>query len=147
MGTSCAEADVLLVDDDEADVAVALFALQQEGWATRTAVRRDGIEALEYLQDVPAPPRLIVLDLRMPRLGGLEVLRQVRADARFAQVPIVVVSSSNLESDVVASYREGANSFVRKRLEPERPGRYIVDIARYWLELNETRDGSRGSVR
>lgn len=141
------KADLLLVDDDEADIAVALFALEREGLAERTAVRRDGIEALEFLQDLQTPPRLILVDLRMPRLGGLDLLRRIRGDDRFAQVPIVVLSSSSLESDVEASYREGANSFVRKRFDPERPGRYVVDLVRYWLELNETRYGSRGAAR
>lgn len=141
-----AEADLLLVDDDEADVMVALFALERAGLGARTAVFRDGVEAMEHLEGRILPPRLIVVDLRMPRLGGLDLVRRLRADDRFAQVPIVILSSSSLESDVAASYSEGANSFVRKRFDPQSPGRYVVDVVRYWLELNQTRDESRGGV-
>jgi len=143
---SCEERDLLLVDDDDADVAVALFALERDGFADRAAVLRDGVEALQYLQGATAPPRLILLDLRMPRLGGLEVLARIREDARFAHLPVVILSASSLEADVRESYRRGANSFVRKRFDPHRPGGYVVDVVRYWLELNETHEPSKGAL-
>jgi two-component system response regulator len=146
-GAPVREVELLLVDDDEADVAIALLALARAGLAERAVIARDGQEALEYLSHTAVSPRLILLDLRMPRVGGLELLRRIRADARLRQTPVVMLSSSSLEADVDASYREGANSFVRKRFEPGEPGRYVADIARYWLDLNETHDPWRGAER
>lgn len=139
--------DLLLVDDDKADVAVALLALERHGLAERAAILRDGVEALQYLRSAPVPPRLILLDLRMPRLGGLELLARIREDERFARAPVVILSASSLETDVRESYRRGANSFVRKRFDPHRPGGYVVDVVRYWLELNETHEPSKGALR
>jgi two-component system response regulator len=79
---------------------------------------------------------VILLDLKMPGLNGWDVLQRLRADRRTEHVPVVVVSSSSREGDVRESYRLGANSFVVKRFQPEQPGEYLVDVARYWLELN-----------
>lgn len=136
---------ILLVEDDATDVTVALRAFRKHGLGEQVVVARDGQEALDYLglsegrdDDEPILPRVIFLDLKMPRVDGFEVLRTVRADERLAGVPVVVISSSERDRDIEASYRLGANSYVRKRLEPGGPGRYLVDAARYWLDLNRT---------
>jgi two-component system response regulator len=136
---------ILLVEDDATDVTVALRAFRKHGLGERVVVARDGQEALDYLglsdgpdAGEPILPRVIFLDLKMPRVDGFEVLRTVRSDERLAGVPVVVISSSERDKDIEASYRLGANSYVRKRLEPGGPGQYLVDAARYWLELNRT---------
>jgi len=138
---------ILLVEDDATDVTVALRAFRKHGLGERVVVARDGQEALEYLglsegggdgDGEPMRPRVIFLDLKMPRVDGFEVLRTVRADERLSGVPVVVISSSERDRDIAASYRLGANSYVRKRLEPGGPGQYLVDAARYWLDLNRT---------
>lgn len=133
-------ADILLVEDDASDLAVALRAFRKHGLAERVEVARDGEEALERLRPArPADlPRVVFLDLRMPKISGLEVLSAVRAEEALADLPVVVISSSDRDADIRDSYRLGANSYLRKRLDPKRPGEYLVDAARYWLELNRT---------
>jgi two-component system response regulator len=113
-------------------------------------VLRDGAEAVDYLagegegsepeQHGPPLPKVILLDLRMPRMDGRAVLRHVRADARTRDVPVVVVSSSQAETDIRDCYEMGANSFVVKSFDAKRPGEYLVDVARYWLNLNRVAD-------
>jgi len=141
---SIAHADVLLVEDNSTDVAVALRAFRRHAMEDRVKVLRDGAEVVEYLlgetqrDDGPPPhPKVILLDLKMPRMDGRAVLRQLRADSRTRHIPIVIVSSSDREIDVRDCYVLGANSFVVKQFDPMRPGEYLVDTARYWLETNE----------
>ena len=136
-----ADPDVLLVDDDETDVELALEAFRTLGLEDRVFVARDGVQALAWLEGARTAPRLVIADLRMPRMGGLDLLRQMREDPRFAHIPVVVVSSSRYVDDLRESYRLGANSFVRKRYGPELPYRYIVSLAKYWLDLNESPPG------
>ena len=136
---------VLLVDDDEDYLFVARRAIERAKLHADVRVTRDGDEALRVLGLrpgglEPAAPHTVVvvmLDLRMPGLGGLEVLRQIRAHERTRELPVVVVSTSNQPEDVARSYELGANSYVVKRLDAEAPGGYVVDAARYWVELNE----------
>ena len=136
--------DLLLVEDNLNDVVVALRAFRLHGLDHRVKVLRDGAEALDYLSgeglesehDTPPVPKVILLDLRMPRIDGRAVLRQIRSDARLKDVPIVVVSSSQAETDIRDCYEMGANSFVVKSFDAKRPGEYLVDVARYWLNLN-----------
>jgi two-component system response regulator len=136
--------DLLLVEDNLSDVMVAQRAFRLHGLEHRVKILRDGAEALDYLngagleegEDPPPLPKVVLLDLRMPRVDGRAVLRQLRADARMKEVPIVIVSSSRAESDMRECYRMGANSFVVKSFDPKRPGEYLVDVARYWLNLN-----------
>lgn len=135
--------DVLLVDDDRDEVDVALRALQRSGVDASVAVARDGQEALEALGlegdgEVRAPwPAVVLLDLKMPRVDGLEVLRRIRAADAIADVPVVVLSSSDREADVERCYALGANSFVVKRHDARSPGAYIAEAVRYWLSLNQ----------
>jgi len=135
--------DILLVEDDRDDVSVALWALRRAGLDERVAVARDGIQALEALgigDDAPncRPPRVVFLDLKMPRVDGFEVLRRIREHPRTYGVPVVVLSSSDRPEDIARSYALGANSFLLKRFNHRGPGTFIVEAARYWLELNQT---------
>jgi two-component system, response regulator len=131
---------LLLVDDDDDDVTFALRALARAGYADRVDVARDGAEALEYLvggRAAAAPPRAVVLDLNLPRVGGLDVLARIRSDARTRTVPVIVVTSSDEPEDLRASYRLGANSYVRKRIGLDATAAALERIAVYWLTLNE----------
>jgi CheY-like chemotaxis protein len=132
--------DVLLVEDDPNDIAVAMRALRRSALAERVRVLRDGVELVDYLQthDLAArPPKVILLDLKMPRMDGREALRELRSRPETRHIPVVVVSSSDLPRDVRECYELGANSFVVKQLTPSMPGTYLVDTVRYWLEINE----------
>lgn len=136
--------DLLLVEDNASEVLVAMRAFRLHGLEHRVKILRDGAEALDYLSgenetngDEPPPlPKVVLLDLRMPRIDGLTVLKRMRADERMKEVPIVIVSSTHARGDIRDCYRMGANSFVVKTVDATRPGEYLVDIARYWLDLN-----------
>lgn len=134
---------LLVVEDDRDEVDVALRALQQAGFDAPVEVARDGVEALEVLgldeggADPPLP-RVVFLDLKMPKIDGWEVLRRIREHPRTADVPVVVLSSSDRREDIERSYALGANSFLVKRFDPRGPGSYFADAARYWVDLNRT---------
>ncbi|MEX2205474.1 MAG: response regulator [Myxococcota bacterium] len=136
--------DLLLVEDNQNDIMVAMRAFRLHGLEHRVTVLRDGAAALDYLTGAGAPeeseplplPKVILLDLRMPRIDGREVLRHLRTDTRTKGVPVVIVSSSQAETDIRDCYDLGANSFVVKTFDAKRPGEYLVDVARYWLNLN-----------
>lgn len=133
-------AEILLVEDDANDVAVALRAFRQHSLADRVRVFRDGAELVDYIHthDLGArPPKVILLDLKMPRLDGRAALRELRSRPQTRHIPVVVVSSSDQPSDVRECYELGANSFVVKQFNPGSPGTYLVNTARYWLEMNE----------
>lgn len=136
---------LLLVEDDRDEVKVALRALDRAGLGGGVEVAKDGLEALEALgiepggdDRRPATPRVVFLDLKMPRVDGWEVLRRMRAHPRTADVPVVVLSSSDRMEDIERSYELGANSFLVKRFDPRGPGSYVAEAARYWLELNRS---------
>jgi len=132
--------DVLLVEDDANDIAVALRAFRRHSLEDRVCVLRDGAELVDYLETHNLrgrPPKLILLDLKMPRLDGRAALRELRSRPETRHIPVVVVSSSDQQSDVRECYELGANSFVVKQLNPWSPGTYLVDTVRYWLDLNE----------
>ena len=134
---------VLLVDDDDAHLLVSERALRRSNLGVDVQVARNGNEALTALGVGEDPifrhfrmaPAIVMLDLSMPGMSGWDVLRRIRAERQ--NVPVVVVSSSGRPDDVRRSYEMGANSYVVKRFEAERPGGYMVDAARYWVELNE----------
>jgi two-component system response regulator len=133
-------ADVLLVEDDANDIAVALRAFRMHALGDRVRVLRDGAELVDYLDATDLrtrPPKVILLDLKMPRLDGRAALRELRRRPETRHTPIVVVSSSDQQSDVRDCYVLGANSFVVKQLNPGAPGTYLVDTVRYWLDMNE----------
>jgi len=132
---------VLLVEDNPHDVEVAMRAFRRHRLDARVEVVSNGADALDYLRAAERGerplPLVVFLDLRMPDVDGIEVVREMRATGASRHVPVVMNSSSRQERDIEASYRSGANSFVVKRFEPERPGEYLIDVARYWLDLNE----------
>lgn len=136
---------ILLVEDNPDDVELTRRALDSSNVANEIVVARDGVEALEYLfaegeyagRDAADLPEVVLLDLKLPRIDGLEVLRRIRADARTRVLPVVVLTSSNEERDMVDSYELGANSYVRKPVEFERFVEAAKTLGLYWLVLNE----------
>jgi len=130
---------ILLVEDNPDDVELTLRALQGSNVANRVTVARDGVEALDYLLipgKLPRTPELVLLDLKLPRLDGLEVLRRMRADERTRLLPVVVLTSSTEEEDMVKSYSLGANSYVRKPVNFAEFANAVHQLGLYWLVLN-----------
>jgi two-component system response regulator len=136
---------ILLVEDNPNDEALTLRALKKNNIQDRVVVARDGAEALDYLfatgayQDRnPAEvPRVVLLDLKLPKVDGLEVLRRVRANAKTQLLPVVILTSSNEERDLVAGYGSGANSYIRKPVDFTEFAEAVRDLGKYWLQLNE----------
>lgn len=135
---------ILLVEDNPDDVELTMMAFEKSGLSTEVAVVHDGIEALEYLHGTGefvergiGMPEIILLDLKMPRMDGLEFLRRLRADDTTRLVPVVVLTTSNEDRDRIESYRLGANSYVRKPVDFNRFAEVIQQMGLYWLMLNE----------
>jgi two-component system, response regulator len=128
--------DILIVEDDAADAEMTLRALHRRV-ANRLDVVRDGEQALSYLRAAAAMPRLILLDLRLPKLGGLRVLDAIRRDTRARQVPVVVLTSSQEEADVARAYELGANSYIVKPVVFDGFVKAVTDAGLYWLLLNQ----------
>jgi two-component system, response regulator len=130
---------MLLVEDNPDDMEFALLAFRDNGLCEHIVIARDGQEALDYLFSSPAEekPGFILLDLKMPRVDGFEVLRQVRAHEATHCLPVVILSSSKEDRDVEECYRLGANSYVQKSLDFTKFTESIRQIGHYWLELNE----------
>ena len=145
---------ILLVEDNPDDEALTLRALSRSGMGERVKVVRDGAEALDFLfgtgqydgRDVSRLPTLILLDLKLPRIDGLEVLRRIRSDPRTELACVVVFTSSGEERDILHAYQHHANSFVRKPVAFESFSQAVEQLARYWLTLNEP-DRSLGATR
>ena len=134
-------AEILLVEDDPNDVAVAMRAFRRSSLDDRVCVLRDGAELVDYLAthvESGQVPKVILLDLKMPRMDGRAALRELRSRRETRHVPVVIVSSSEQESDVRECYELGANSFVVKQMNPMSPGAYLVETVRYWLEMNQS---------
>jgi len=143
------EADILLVEDDPADAEFALRALEQCGFGQRVTHVSDGIEALDYIfgtgifaRSRPASmPKLILLDLGLKKLGGLQVLQQLKANERTRGIPIVVLTGSIIAIELAESYKLGVNSYVIKPTDPQKFSAVVARIGHYWLEINETAPG------
>jgi two-component system response regulator len=139
------EKRILLVEDNPDDEALTLRALQKNNILNPVVVARDGEEALDYLfargpfgeRDVRDLPAVVLLDLKLPKVDGHEVLRQVRADERTRPVPIVILTTSREEQDIVESYGSGANSYVRKPVDFSEFVKAVGQLGVYWLMLNE----------
>lgn len=137
--------EVLLVEDNPDDVELAMHALEKYNVANRIHVARDGVEALDFLfcrgeyaeRSADSGPKVILLDLKLPRVDGLEVLRAVKADERTAVIPVVVMTASNEERDIVQSYRLGVNSFIVKPVDFDQFVEAMRAIGFYWLLLNK----------
>ncbi len=142
---------ILLVEDNPDDEELTLLAFRKNNIMNEVAIARDGVEALDYLfgtgchagRDLDKMPAVVLLDLKLPKIDGLEVLRRLRADARTKRLPVVILTSSTQEEDMIASYELGCNSYVRKPVNFAE----FVDASRqlglYWLLLNETPPNQR----
>lgn len=139
---------ILLVEDDSRDLELTLVALERSQLANEVVVLRDGAEALAYLRRQGpyaargANPAVMLLDLKLPKVTGLEVLQQIRADADLRTIPVVVLTSSNQESDIVRSYSLGVNAYVVKPVEFKSFVSAISDLSLFWAVLNEPPPGS-----
>ena len=136
---------ILLVEDNQDDELLALRALQKSGIDHRVIVARDGVEALEYLfaageagSEHGHTPDLVLLDLKLPRLDGIQVLRQMRADTRTALLPVVLLTSSREAQDLFDGYRSGANSYIRKPVDFIAFSDIVRQLGTYWLTINES---------
>jgi two-component system, response regulator len=133
---------VLLVEDNRDDEELTIRGFKRSGLANPVDVARDGQEALDYLfgtesQPANSPPVLVLLDLKLPRVGGFEVLERVRGDERTRRVPVVILTSSGEDRDVIDGYDLGANSYVRKPIRFEEFAPAVAQLAIYWLMINE----------
>ncbi len=137
--------EVLLVEDNPNDVRLALYAFKEQKIANHIHVARDGVEALEFIfctgahaeRKIENGPKMILLDLKLPLLDGIEVLRQVKEDPRTRMIPVVVMTSSREERDVVDSYHLGVNSYIVKPVDFDQFAEVVRQLGNYWLLLNQ----------
>src|SRR5215467_12637204 len=132
------EIDILLVEDNPNDAELTLRALRKTDIGARLAIARDGAEALEYLLSDRKLPRVVFLDLKLPKIDGMEVLRRIRADERTHSIPVVVLTSSQEERDITECYRLGVNSYVVKPVEFDKFYKAVGELGLYWLVLNKS---------
>lgn len=143
---------ILLVEDNPDDEALTLRAFSKNKIANPVVVARDGVEALDYLfgtgnhagRDTTIMPAVVLLDLKLPRIDGLEVLRRIRAHERTALLPVVVLTTSKEQQDILEAYRLGANSYIRKPVDFERFIQAVGLLGVYWLSLNEPSEAPPG---
>lgn len=136
---------ILLVEDNPDDVKLTLHAMGKNKIINEIVVVNDGPEALDYLfgrgkykdRDLSDKPQVILLDLKLPKIDGLEVLKRIRNDKRTRFLPVVVLTSSKEEKDIVESYKFGASSYVRKPVDFEQFSKAVKELSLYWLVLNE----------
>jgi two-component system response regulator len=138
------EVDILLADDSQDDVDLTLHALRTENLANRVFVARDGEEALDFLfcsgphsgRSFDRPPKLVLLDLKMPKIDGMQVLKQIKGDARTRTIPVVLMTSSREERDMVNGYDLGANSYLQKPVDFDEFRKMVKLLGLYWLVTN-----------
>ena len=136
---------ILLVEDNPDDELLTIRALKKNNIANEIVVARDGVEALEYLfatgayegRDILDQPQLILLDLKLPKVDGLEVLKQLRAHTVTRYIPVVILTTSSEQRDIINSYEDGANSYIRKPVDFDQFVDAVRQLGLYWLVLNE----------
>ncbi|MFN2452727.1 MAG: response regulator [Pyrinomonadaceae bacterium] len=144
--TDMNEVEILLVEDNPQDAELTLRVLKKNNLANRVLHAKDGAEALEFLfgngayadRRVENSPKVIFLDLKLPKVDGIEVLRKIKADDRTKTIPVVVLTSSKEDRDIVESYKLGVNSYIVKPVEFEQFIRAVSELGFYWLLLNQT---------
>jgi two-component system response regulator len=144
---------ILLVEDNPDDEALTLRSLSKSNILNKVVVARDGVEALDYLfgtgsyegRNVQSLPQLVLLDLKLPKIDGLEVLKRIRSDRRTKYLPVVVLTSSDEERDLVESYELGANSYVRKPVDFNQFADAVQQLELYWLVLNQSPPDNRSN--
>jgi two-component system response regulator len=144
---------ILLVEDNPDDEVLTLRALKKNNISNRVVIAHDGVEALDYLfgrgaydgRDTSDLPQVVLLDLKLPKKDGLEVLRTIRGDARTKRLPVVILTSSKEESDLLDGYELGANSYVRKPVDFTAFAEAVRHLGLYWLVLNESPPERRAS--
>jgi|SRR5580704_9252835 two-component system response regulator len=137
--------DILLVEDNQDDMELALHALRREKLANNIFVARDGEQALDFLfcrgeftqRSFDHPPKLVLLDLKLPKVDGMEVLKQVKADPRTRTIPVVIMTSSKEERDLVSGYNLGANSYIQKPVDFDQFRDTVKTVGLYWLITNQ----------
>jgi two-component system response regulator len=138
------EIDILLVEDNDDDMELALHALRRERLANKIFVARDGEEALDFLfcrgefaqRSFAHPPKLVLLDLKLPKVDGIDVLRQVKSEERTRSIPVVIMTSSKEERDIVNGYSLGANSFIQKPVDFDQFRNTVRQVGLYWMLVN-----------
>jgi CheY-like chemotaxis protein len=136
--------EILLVEDSQNDIDLALYALREERLANNIFVVRDGKEALDYLfcrgtyaeRSFNHPPKLVLLDLKLPKIDGLQVLRELKNDPRTKTIPVVIMTSSTEERDLVEGYSLGVNSYIQKPVDFEQFRTTVKTLGMYWLVVN-----------
>jgi CheY-like chemotaxis protein len=137
--------EILMVEDTPGDLELALRALRKGNLANRIEVARDGVEAIEFIfcegrhagRRIEDGPKVILLDLKLPRIDGLEVLRRIKSDPRTKAIPVVVLTSSKEQNDVVESYNLGVNSYIVKPVNFDQFAAAVQELGMYWLLLNQ----------
>jgi two-component system response regulator len=137
--------EILLVEDNPKDLKLALHALQNEKFSNHIEVARDGEEALDYIfrrgrfaeRNADIHPRLVLLDLKLPKVDGLEVLRAIKSDPQTKAIPVVILTSSKEERDMVEGYHLGANAYIQKPVDFDRFREIVKQLGLFWLVVNE----------
>jgi len=138
--------NILLVEDNPDDEKLTVRALKKNNIVNEVAIARDGVEALDYLfgtgahagRDLSVMPALVLLDLKLPKIDGHEVLRRIRADERTKRLPVVILTTSKEEQDLTSGYNGGANSYIRKPVDFTQFTEVVRQLGMYWLVLNQT---------
>ncbi|HEV2717095.1 MAG TPA: response regulator [Terriglobales bacterium] len=144
------EVDILLVEDSQDDMDLAMHALRRENLANSIFVVRDGEDALDFLfcrgafkqRSFDHPPKLVLLDLKLPKVDGIEVLKQLKSDPRTKTIPVVIMTSSKEERDLVNGYNLGANSYIQKPVDFDQFRNIVKQVGLYWLVINQAPVGN-----